>query len=105
MATSSLLGPRKSVEDAIATTEEEGTCLKKDLGRRDIVVVGIGAMIGAGIFALTGQAAATEAGPAVTLSFAMAAVVCALCALCYATRADPGGVCDGARRVAAPPPG
>jgi len=84
VATSSLLGPRKSVEDAIATTEQEGTRLKKDLGRRDIVVVGIGAMVGAGIFALTGQAAATEAGPAVTLSFAMAAVVCALCALCYA---------------------
>ena len=84
MATSSLLGPRKSVEDAIATTEQEGTRLKKDLGRRDIVVVGIGAMVGAGIFALTGQAAATEAGPAVTFSFAMAAVVCALCALCYA---------------------
>jgi len=50
-------------------------------------MLGVGAMVGAGIFVLTGQAAATEAGPSITLSFALAGVVCALAALCYAVYA------------------
>jgi APA family basic amino acid/polyamine antiporter len=84
MATAaSVLGPRKTVEDALASTEETGFTLKKDLSRLDIVVFGVGVMVGAGIFVLTGQAAATEAGPAVTLSFVLAAVVCFFAALCY----------------------
>jgi len=81
---SGLLGPRRTVEDALAATEESGFTLRKDLGRLDIMVFGIGVMVGAGIFILTGQAAATEAGPAVTLSFVLAAAVCVLCALSYA---------------------
>jgi amino acid permease len=60
-----ILGPRKTVEDALAVTERPGSRLKRDLGRLDIMIVGIGVMVGAGIFVLTGQAAATEAGPAV----------------------------------------
>ena len=81
---SGLLGPRRTVEDSLAATEEQGFTLRKDLGRLDIMVFGIGVMVGAGIFILTGQAAATEAGPAVTLSFVLAAAVCVLCALSYA---------------------
>ena len=50
-----ILGPRKTVEDALAVTEQSGSRLKKDLGRLDIIIVGIGVMVGAGIFVLTGQ--------------------------------------------------
>ncbi|CAA9471375.1 MAG: Uncharacterized amino acid permease, GabP family [uncultured Solirubrobacteraceae bacterium] len=83
-----VMGPRKTVDETLATTEEEGFRLKKELGALDVTVLGIGVMIGAGIFILTGQAAADEAGPAVTLSFILAAIVCALAALCYAELAS-----------------
>jgi APA family basic amino acid/polyamine antiporter len=75
---------RKTVDDAVAGTEEEGFRLNRELGALDITVLGIGVIIGAGIFVLTGNAAATEAGPAIMLSFVLAGVVCALAALCYA---------------------
>src|SRR3712207_158612 len=80
----SLLGSRKTVDESIAGTEEEGFKPKRDLGALDVTVLGIGVIIGAGIFVLTGQAAAEEAGPGITLSFVLAAVVCGLAALCYA---------------------
>ena len=79
-----VLGPRKTVEECLATSELEGFRLKKELGALDIVVFGVGVIVGAGIFVLTGVAAATEAGPSIALSFVFAAVVCALAALCYA---------------------
>jgi APA family basic amino acid/polyamine antiporter len=79
-----LLGPRKSIEETLASTEVETHRLRRELGALDVIVLGIGVMVGAGIFVLTGQAAATEAGPGITLSFVLAAVVCALAALCYA---------------------
>jgi APA family basic amino acid/polyamine antiporter len=78
------LGPRKTIDECLASTELETHKLRRNLGTTDVVVLGVGAMIGAGIFVLTGQAAAGEAGPAVTLSFVLAGVVCALAALCYA---------------------
>ena len=78
-----VMGPRKSIEDTIATTEQEGFRLKKDLSAFDVTVLGVGVIVGAGIFVLTGNAAATEAGPAITLSFVLAAIVCVLAALCY----------------------
>ena len=58
--------------------------LKRVLTARHLVLLGVGATIGAGIFVLTGQAAATHAGPAITLSFVLAGVATALAALCYA---------------------
>ena len=58
--------------------------LKRVLTARHLVLLGVGATIGAGIFVLTGQAAATHAGPAITLSFVLAGVAAALAALCYA---------------------
>jgi len=79
-----LLGPRKTIDETLASTELKTHKLRRNLGTFDVVVLGVGAMVGAGIFVLTGQAAATEAGPSITLSFALAGIVCALSALCYA---------------------
>ena len=75
---------RKPIDDSIQGTEEEGYRLKKDLTAKDVVIFGIGVMIGAGIFVLTGQAAATEAGPAITLSYVLAGIAAFLAAICYA---------------------
>ena len=77
-------GRRRTVDEAVAGTQEEGFTLKRDLTALDVTVLGIGVIIGAGIFVLTGNAAATEAGPGIVLSFVLAGVVCALAALCYA---------------------
>jgi APA family basic amino acid/polyamine antiporter len=79
----SILGPRKTIEETLASTEIETHRLKRDLGALDVLVLGIGVIVGAGIFVLTGEAAATEAGPSIALSFVLAGVVCALAALCY----------------------
>ena len=69
-------------------TEEAGEqgehTLKRSLSALNLVTLGIGAIIGAGIFVLTGQAAALHAGPAVSLSFVLAGIVCAFAGLCYA---------------------
>jgi APA family basic amino acid/polyamine antiporter len=66
-----------------ATDEGEGG-LKRSLGPLNLITLGIGAIIGAGIFVLTGQAAAKHAGPAVCLSFVLAGITCAFAGLCYA---------------------
>src|SRR5512135_174343 len=58
--------------------------LKRALGPVNLVFLGIGAIIGAGIFVLTGQAAAAYAGPAIVWSFVLAGTACALAGLCYA---------------------
>ena len=58
--------------------------LKRTLTARHLTLLGIGAVIGAGIFVLTGQAAANHAGPAIMLSFVLAGFACALAGLCYA---------------------
>jgi APA family basic amino acid/polyamine antiporter len=74
----------KSIEQSIADTQEPEHALKKNLGVFDLILFGIGVCVGAGIFVLTGHAAATNAGPAIALSFLIAGVACALAALCYA---------------------
>lgn len=56
----------------------------KTLGAKDLLALGIGAVIGTGIFILPGTVAATTAGPGVILSFLVAALVCGLCSMCYA---------------------
>jgi APA family basic amino acid/polyamine antiporter len=61
-----------------------GHTLKKTLGADSLVALGIGAIIGAGLFSITGGAAANQAGPAITLSFVVAALGCAFAGLCYA---------------------
>jgi basic amino acid/polyamine antiporter, APA family len=62
--------------------------LRRTLSLTSIVALGIGCVIGAGIFVLTGHAAAAYAGPAVSLSFVLAGLVCALAGLCYAEMAS-----------------
>jgi APA family basic amino acid/polyamine antiporter len=79
----------KSLDELVAETHEEGHQLKKVLGPWNLVALGIGAIIGAGIFATIGTAAAGDAqrpgaGPALMISFVITAVVCGFSALCYA---------------------
>src|SRR5213083_2442590 len=79
----------KSLDELVAETHEEGHQLRKALGPWNLVALGIGAIIGAGIFATIGTAAAGDhlrpgAGPALILSFVLTAVVCAFTAFCYA---------------------
>src|SRR5258708_10884766 len=83
----SILGS-KSVEQSIKDTEEPEFKLRKVLGPLDLIVFGIGVIVGTGIFVLTGVAAATRAGPAVALSFVVAGIPCALAALCHAPLAS-----------------
>ena len=74
----------KSIEQSIADTDEPEYQLKKSLTALDLTVFGVGVVIGAGIFTLTGRVAHQMTGPAIVLSFIVAAVCCALAAMCYA---------------------
>jgi basic amino acid/polyamine antiporter, APA family len=74
----------KSIEQSIKDTDEPEHRLKKNLGSLDLMVFGVGVTIGGGLFVLTGSAAKSFAGPAIALSFVIAAVACGLAALCYA---------------------
>ena len=75
-------------EAAHADADGEVRPLRRTLTALNLVALGVGAIIGAGIFVLTGHAAAANAGPAVTLSFALGAVACAFAGLCYAEMAS-----------------
>lgn len=76
---------KKSIEQLKAESVSTGKgSLKRTLGAVNLVAIGVGVIIGAGLFSLTGIAAANNSGPAVTLSFIIAAVGCAFSALCYA---------------------
>ena len=74
----------KSIEQSIHEGEEPEYQLKRRLTALDLTVFGVGVIIGAGIFTLTGRAAKEVAGPAIVLSFVLAAICCGLAALCYA---------------------
>ena len=74
----------KPLGSLLADTEDEGHRLRRALGPFDLVAIGIGCIIGVGIFVLPGVEAATHAGPGIILSFAIAASACACAALCYA---------------------
>lgn len=79
----------KSITALKAEAAESGEqTLKRSLGALNLTALGIGAIIGAGIFVLTGQAAALHAGPAVPLSMALVGVACAFAGLCYAEMAS-----------------
>ncbi|KUG07388.1 amino acid permease [Solirubrum puertoriconensis] len=76
---------KKSLELLRQEAAESGShTLKRSLGPLNLIAIGVGVIIGAGLFSLTGIAAANHTGPAVTLSFVVAAVGCAFSALCYA---------------------
>ncbi|MFD1819850.1 amino acid/polyamine/organocation transporter, APC superfamily [Pseudarcicella hirudinis] len=75
----------KSISRLIEESEESGEkTLKRSLNGFQLIMLGLGVIIGAGLFSLTGLAAANNAGPAVTLSFLVAAVGCGFAGLCYA---------------------
>src|SRR5688572_9428263 len=74
----------KSIERIVSDAEEGGKALKRSLSAWDLTLLGIGAIIGTGIFVLTGTAAANQAGPAITMSYLAAGLACAFAALCYA---------------------
>lgn len=74
---------KKSISSLIAESADKDG-LKKTLSARALVALGIGAIIGAGLFSITGVAAANMAGPGIMLSFIIAAVGCAFAGLCYA---------------------
>lgn len=75
---------KKSIQTLLAESDNKGTGLKKELGAFDLTMLGIGAIIGTGIFVLTGVAAAEHAGPALVLSFILSGLACVFAALCYA---------------------
>ena len=74
----------KSLEQLVSDVEQGGKSLKRTLTAFDLTLLGIGAIIGTGIFVLTGTAAANQAGPAIGVSYLAAGVACAFAALCYA---------------------
>src|SRR3954466_10363320 len=75
---------RKPLKSLLAEAADNEKGLKKTLGPWSLVALGIGAVIGAGLFSITGGAAATNAGPAITISFIVAGLGCAFAGLCYA---------------------
>jgi basic amino acid/polyamine antiporter, APA family len=68
--------------------DDQAHVLRRTLSALNLVALGVGAIIGAGIFVLTGHAAAANAGPAVSLSFLLGAIACAFAGLCYAEMAS-----------------
>lgn len=77
---------RKSITEALRDLDQESApaTLKRVLGPVDLVLVGVGVIVGGGIFVVTGNAAAQFAGPAIVLSFVIAGLGCALIGMCYA---------------------
>lgn len=76
---------KKSIASIVAEANESGEgTLKRTLGPINLILIGVGLTLGAGLFSITGLAAANHAGPAVTLSFIIAALGCGFAALCYA---------------------
>ncbi|MEQ1555446.1 MAG: amino acid permease [Gallionella sp.] len=81
---------------AVLDDTQHGTELNKCLTATDLTLLGVGAIIGTGIFVLTGIAAAHQAGPAVVLSFVISGIACAFAALAYAELAAAVGGCGSA---------
>jgi basic amino acid/polyamine antiporter, APA family len=75
---------KKSIQALIQEAGNKGITLKKDLGAFDLTMLGIGAIVGTGIFVVTGVAAAEHAGPALIISFILSGLACIFAALCYA---------------------
>ncbi len=81
---------RYFIKKSVARIQQEGmtSSLKRTLGKWNLLSLGIGCIIGTGIFVLTGTAAANHAGPAIMLSFILAGMACAFAGLCYAELAS-----------------
>ena len=78
------------IKKSVARIQEEAmqTSLKRALGKWNLLSLGIGCIIGAGIFSITGNAIADHAGPAILISFIIAGIACAFAGLCYAEPAS-----------------
>ncbi|MBC1800294.1 amino acid permease [Listeria booriae] len=74
---------RKKPLESLIHNKSESIHLKKTLGAMDLIFLGVGAIVGTGIFILPGTIAALHSGPAIVISFVIAAIVCAFAALCY----------------------
>src|SRR5450755_316453 len=74
----------KPMSSLMAEVSDSGNTLKRTLGPGNLVALGIGAIIGAGLFVRTAAAAAQSAGPSVTIAFIVASIGCAFAGLCYA---------------------
>jgi basic amino acid/polyamine antiporter, APA family len=75
---------KKPLEQLMAQASDSDKGLKRTLGAGNLIALGVGAIIGAGLFVRTADAAASAAGPAVVISFIVAAIGCAFAGLCYA---------------------
>lgn len=75
---------KKEIADILKETESSNSGLKRNLNTANLVTLGIGAIVGTGIFVITGQAAADYAGPGLTISFIISAIACVMAGLCYA---------------------
>src|ERR1700742_2234999 len=74
----------KSVEQSIADTDEPDSKLRRELGALDLTIFGVAVLIGAGIFTITARTAGDVTGPAIAVSFVIAAIACGFAGLCYA---------------------
>jgi APA family basic amino acid/polyamine antiporter len=88
-----MIWSRKSLKDlteeaALGDAVGNAGHLRRSLSALNLVALGVGGIVGAGIFILTGHAAAANAGPAITLSFVLAGIACAFAGLCYAEMAS-----------------
>ena len=81
---SSRLFKKKDIATILSESENQPGGLKRNLTTPNIIALGIGAIVGTGIFVITGQAAADYAGPSLTISFLISALGCIMAALCYA---------------------
>jgi len=77
------LWTRKTIQELQESSEEGGQKLSRHLGAVDLIFLGIGCIVGAGLFSITGIAAAENAGPAIVISFIIASIGCAFAGLCY----------------------
>lgn len=75
---------KKDISSVLAEASSDNGGLKRNLSATNLVALGVGAIVGTGIFVITGQAAASYAGPALTISFMISAFGCILAGLCYA---------------------
>jgi basic amino acid/polyamine antiporter, APA family len=82
---------RKTIKSMNEDNETAG--YKRDLGLWDLISIGVGGIIGAGIFVLTGRAAADNAGPGIVISYMIAGAISTLASLCYAELASCLWVC------------
>jgi APA family basic amino acid/polyamine antiporter len=82
------LGRLKPIDTILAQGDDESHGLKRTMGALGLTAMGVGAIVGTGIFVLTGHAAAVNAGPALVISFVVAGIVSVFAALCYAELAS-----------------